>query len=222
MFRAVTLIGSRCSVRPVLRAFQVPSSAPLHVRAFAAGSKPKVQDGTLEGRYATALYMASPDVSKVYGDLVSLRTMMQESADLKLVIETPGINPESKINALGDICAAVGAEATVLNFLKLLVENKRSHLLGKMIDLYETFYRAEMGLVPCQVTSAEELSAPQQAEVEAAMTKRAPTGSTLLMDFKTNPALLGGLVVKLGEAVYDQSVATRLERLQNQLLAPVS
>merc|ERR1712136_587276 len=52
--------------------------------------------------------------------------------------------------------------------------------------------------------------------VQAAVEKRAEPGSQLLMEFNTNPALLGGLVVKLGESVYDQSVASRLERMQTQ------
>merc|ERR1711907_681308 len=115
----------------------------------------------------------------------------------------------------------MGDEA-VENFLKVLVENKRLKSLPKMIDLYEVFYRAEKGLVPCTVTSAAELSNKEKKQVEAAMQKRAGSGSTLIMDYTTNPLILGGLVVKLGEAVYDNSVATRLERLQTQLLAPLA
>jgi len=187
-----------------------------------AGRKPKTEDGTLEGRYATALFMASSDrLDKVYGDLSALRDMMQESKEFKLMVETPGIDPDSKVGALEQVCKTAGTDEAVVNFLKVLIENKRLHLLQRMVDLFETFYRAEKGLVSCKVTSAAPLSSSQQAEVKKAMEKRAGAGATLIMEYSTNPAILGGLVVKMGEAVLDQSVSTRLERLTTQLLAPV-
>merc|ERR1711971_1296199 len=199
---------------------QVPA---VSVRCFAAGKKPKVEDGTLEGRYATALFMATPETNldKVYQDLTSLKTMMAESNEFKLMVETPGIQPESKVAAIETICTKAGTEGAVVNFLKVLVENKRMHLLAKMIDLFEGFYRAEKGLVSCTVTSATTLTAAQQSDVKAAMEKRAAEGATLIMEYNVNAALLGGLVVKMGEAVFDYSVTSRLDRLQTTLLSPV-
>jgi len=203
---------------PALRAAPVMSA-----RFFAVGAKPKMEDGTLEGRYATALFMASSDrLDNVYNDLIGIRSMLAESKDFKLFVETPGIDPESKVAAFQAICSKAGADAAVVNFLKVLIENKRAHLLQRMIDLFENFYRAEKGLVLCKVTSAETLSSAQQGQVKAAMTQRAAKGATLIMEYDTNPSLLGGLVVKMGEVVLDNSVSTRLERLQTQLLAPVA
>merc|ERR1711862_292624 len=115
----------------------------------------------------------------------------------------------------------MGTEAAVVNFMGVLVESKRMHLLAKMIDLFEGFYRAEKGLVSCSVTSATPLTAAQQSDVKAAMEKRAAKGATLIMEYNVNSALLGGLVVKMGEAVFDYSVTSRLERLQASLLSPV-
>merc|ERR1712137_172430 len=116
------------------------------------------------------------------------------------MVETPGIQPDAKVSAITAICSKVGADAATVNFLKVLVENKRMHLLAKMIDLFEGFYRAEKGLVSCTVTSATPLSSSQQGDVQAAMEKRAPKGATLIMEYNVNSALLGGLVVKMGEA----------------------
>merc|ERR1719343_82710 len=148
--------------------------------------------------------------------------MMEGSTDFKLLIETPGIDPENKVMALESVCSKAGADASVVNFLKVLVENKRITSLARVIDLFEVFYRAEKGMVLCQVTSAAALSAAQKGQVKAAMTSRAAEGSTIIMEYATNPAILGGLVVKMGDAVFDNSVATRLERIQNQLLQPLS
>merc|ERR1719329_745702 len=117
---------------------------------------------------------------------------MKDSKDLKLMVDTPGVDPRTKILAMTSVCDAAGIDASVVNFIKVLVENKRLQLLPKMIDMYEVFYRAEKGQVPCTVTSAKELTKKEKSKVEAAMQKRAGAGSTLIMDYNTNPLILGG------------------------------
>lgn len=215
----------RAAFRPLCRAAPLAPTqlAVRHFAAAAAVRKPKVEDGTLEGRYATALFMAtSNNLDKVYQDLCGLRSMMDESKEFRTVIETPGIDPATKVEALQAVCQKSGADGAVMNFMKVLIENKRLAKLYKTIDLFETFYRAEKGLVLCKVTSAETLSETQKAQVKKAMEQRAEKGSTLIMEYNTNPTLMGGLVVKMGEAILDNSVASRLERMQNQLLAPLA
>ncbi|CAE8587520.1 unnamed protein product, partial [Polarella glacialis] len=120
------------------------------------------------------------------------------------------------------VCKKAGLDDAVLNFMKVLIENRRAKLLLKMINIFEGFYRAEKGLVLCKVSTAEALSAAQMTQVKDAMQKRAEKGSTLIMEYTTNVSLLGGMVVKMGEAVLDYSVHTKLERLQTQLLQPVN
>jgi len=219
-----TALLARSLRQPAVAAWRRQAPAAISARAFAAAvKKPKHEDPSLEGRYATALFMASADrIDKINTDLLALQTMMQESKEFKTLIESPGIDPKAKVDVLTSVCKKLGADGAVVNFLKVLIENKRIGNLNKIIDLYQTFYRAEKGLILCKVTSASALSASQQAEVKKAMEARAAKGSTLIMEYDTNSALLGGLVVKMGEAVMDFSVNTRLERLQTQLLAPLA
>jgi len=186
-------------------------------------TKPKVEDPSLEGRYATALFMATNDrLDKVYADVIAIRAMMAESKDMKLLVDTPGIDPKSKVAALTAVFEKAGIDGAVLNFTKVLIENKRLIKLPKMIDSFEVFYRAEKGLIPCVVTSATELGKPEKKKVEAAMAKRAGAGATLIMEYNTSPLIMGGLYVKMGEAVYDYSVSNRLNRMETQLLAPLA
>merc|ERR1719487_2532676 len=116
----------RVALRKTLAAgHALPTPSPLTARGFAAaaGKKPKVEDGTLEGRYATALFMASSGkIDKVYQDLTAIRSMMNESKEFKLMVETPGIAPEEKNAAIEAICKKTGAEASVVNFMKVLTE----------------------------------------------------------------------------------------------------
>merc|ERR1719331_645058 len=82
------------------------AGVPLRSFAAAAGRRPKIEDGTLEGRYATALFVATSDkLDKVYTDLSGLKAMMETSKEFKLMVETPGIQPEAKVLAITDIAA---------------------------------------------------------------------------------------------------------------------
>jgi len=220
MILRASAVAPRCLATNMQRPFAVQQ--PRFFAAAAVGKKPKHEDGTLEGRYATALFMASGSkLDKVYQDMVGLRTMMEESKDFKLLIVTPGVDPETKVKTLEAVCVKSGADGSVVNFLKVLVENKRVNMLARVVDLFEVFYRAEKGLVLCKVTSASPLSDSQKAQVKKAMEARAEKGSQMIMEYNTNASIMGGLVVKMGDAVFDNSVATRLERIQAQLLQPV-
>lgn len=219
-------------LRTALRPLASPAIAPgfryatpiMATRAFAAkaASKPKFEDPTLQGRYATALFAASATkLDKVMDDLAQLRSFMTESSDFKLFIETPGVTQDDKVKVLENLATKIKLDDTTVNFLKVLIENKRIGLLLKAIDSYEAMYRAEKGQVLCKITSAAALTDAVKKQVFAAMQKRAGANAQLIMDYEVNPALLGGLVVKMGDAVFDYSVSTKIDRLTNQLLAPV-
>lgn len=76
-------------------------------------------------------------LDKVYADMAGLREMMEASPHFKMMVETPGIDPESKVKALEAVCKKAGTEAAVVNFLKVLVENKRIAKLCRIVDLFE-------------------------------------------------------------------------------------
>merc|ERR1719386_81217 len=105
--------------------------------------------------------------------------------------------------------------------MNLLLENKRFEMVKKMVDQFEDRYREEKGIVLCQILSAQELTAPQKQEVQKAAKAKAAKGQTLEFKFEVQPPLLGGLVVKLGDAILDYSVQARLDRMQASLLQPV-
>jgi len=220
MLRVACRSLARGIVQP--RSLVAPISSVLTSKRGFAAEKTKHEDPSLEGRYATALFAAAKsNLDKVYGDLTQLRTFMNESNEFKLFVETPGVQPEQKNSVLDAITAKYGYSPVTGNFLKVLVENRRINRLGKMIDSFEEFYRAEKGQVLCKVMSAAELDAGQKTKVQGALQARAGKDAKLILEYEVNPALLGGLTVKLGDQVFDMSVQSKLDRLQAQLLAPV-
>merc|ERR1719428_2420299 len=96
-------------------------------RTFAAKApKPKVEDPTLQGRYATALFQATfTKMDKTMDDLSTLRGFMLESSDFNLFIGTPGITQDEKMKVLQNLATKVKLDDTTVNFLQVLIDNKR-------------------------------------------------------------------------------------------------
>jgi len=189
-------------------------------RRFFASAKPKHQDSSVLGRYATALFGASGSkLDQVWEDMSSLRSCL-EASDFELMVQSPGIPAKEKVACFEAIAKKGGYQDVSLNLLKLMVENRRIHELDKFIDAFEMFYRVEKGQVVCHVTSAKSLSADQKAMVADALKARAK-GAQTIVSYAENPAMIGGLAVKMGDQVLDFSIQSKLERLTNTLLEPV-
>lgn len=191
-------------------------------RCFAAKAL-KYEDLSLEGRYSGALMgvcLEKGNMDKVFDDLSHLRACFEESSDFKLFIQSPAIQPADKEKIFAELQAMYSYDAVTTNYLRCLLENRRLNQLKKMIDNFENFYRAEKGEVMCTVTSVKELSSGEKSKVEKSLAARAQ-GAKIMVSYNTNDAILGGLVVKMGEQVLDFSVSSRLDRLQAKLLAPV-
>ena len=178
----------------------------------------------LAGRYASALFNAAKEKKKldqVYSDLSTFRELLSADSSFKLFTESPGIQRAQRGAALDDICKKIGADELTSNLLKLLIDNKRFTELAKVVDAFEVVYREEKGQVVCHVQSAAPLSAADQARVKTALQARAKKGE-LIVGFEVTPNLLGGLLVKMGDAVFDFTVSSKVDRLQTQLLMPLN
>lgn len=181
------------------------------------------EDLSLEGRYSTALMQvvkAQNNMDKVFQDLDHIRACSEESVEFRTFIETPAMKNSEKIAAFQALGQQYGYDKITLNYINTLIENRRLRDLVKLIDNFEVFYRAEKGQVVCHVVSPAELSNPDKKKVVQSLSKRAG-GAELIVHYEVSPSIVGGLVVKMGDAVFDFSIASRLERLQNKLLAPV-
>jgi ATP synthase F1 delta subunit len=181
------------------------------------------ESASTSGRYAIAAFNAAKEaktLDQVYSDLGTLRTLLTTDDKFKFLVESPGIQQRERQAAFADICAKLKADKITGNFLNLLIENKRLNELKKIVDAFEAAYRVEKGQVVCVVASAAELSETDKKRVEKALKQRAKDKS-IILQFETNAALLGGLLVKMGDAVFDYSISTKIDRLETQLKSPV-
>jgi len=166
-------------------------------------------------RYASALYdlaSAGNALDAVATDLDKLQRAIVESVDLQRLIASPVLSRDAQGKALAAVGGALGLGELVCRFIGLVARNRRLFALPGMIRAYRKLLADARGEITAEVTAARPLSQAQQAALVAAM-KRA-LGGKVAVDIKLDPALLGGLVVKLGSRMIDNSLKTKLQKLQ--------
>jgi F-type H+-transporting ATPase subunit delta len=167
------------------------------------------------GRYAAALYQLADEgkeLDAVAGDLRALRAMIEGSDDLRRLMRSPLISRAAQAKAMATILAKAGLGATARHFVAVAAENRRLFLMPRMIDAYLATLAARRGEVAAEVTSATALGPEQLAALKAQLAKA--TGKSINLNLKTDPTLLGGLVVKVGSRMVDSSLKGKLQRLQ--------
>ena len=166
-------------------------------------------------RYARSLFdlaLESRSVEAVDKDLARVEQMLAGSADLRRLIESPVFSAEDQFRAISAIADKAGLKGLVGNFLRVAAQNRRLFAVPGMIRAYRQIAAAHRGEVSAEVTSAHELSAAQQAELKATLKEVA--GKDVSVTVTVDPALLGGLVVKIGSRQIDTSLRTKLNSLK--------
>jgi len=169
----------------------------------------------LAGRYALALLdLADEDRSldAVADDLRALRQMVGESEDLRRVLRSPMFSREQQATAVAAILEKAGLGETTRRFAQVLARNRRLFSLPQIIDVYLSELARRRGEVTAHVTSAVELSeAQRQALIESLASS---IGGKVQVDVKVDDSLIGGLIVKVGSRMIDNSLRSKLQRLQ--------
>ncbi|MDE2229936.1 MAG: F0F1 ATP synthase subunit delta [Alphaproteobacteria bacterium] len=168
----------------------------------------------LAKRYAAALFELADErkaIDAVASDLAGLRRLIDESADLRRMIRSPVLQRDEQARAIGAIAERAGLNALTHNFLGLLARNRRLFALPEMIQGFLQILAERRGEVTAQVIAAQELSEAQRRAVDGRLRKA--IGRKVAVDFRVDPSLLGGLVVKVGSRMVDASLKSKLARL---------
>lgn len=169
-------------------------------------------------RYASVLFDLARDesaIDSIEAELVGLSGMIDESEDFRRLIESPVFSAEEQQRAVGAVADKAGITGLTGNFLRLLAHNRRLFALPGAIKAFRVMAAAERGEVSAEVTSAQPLSDAQVTALKDALKDKLGKEVTLSAD--VNPALLGGLVVKVGSRMIDTSLRTRLMTVKSHL-----
>ena len=169
----------------------------------------------MAGRYASALFELADDkqqLDAVADELKQLNALVGESADLRHLISSPVIAGDQQAKAMASILEQAGAGDLTRRFVLVVANNRRLFALPQIIRAYLAELSRRRGEVTAEVTAAQALTASQEASLTE--TLRAEVGAKVQVDLKVDPALLGGLVVKVGSRMIDSSLRTKLQKLQ--------
>lgn len=166
------------------------------------------------GRYATALFELASEqkaLDAVAKDLDRLNAAIDGSPDLARMIKSPVLPREVQAKAIAAIGARLGLLPLVAKLVGLLAAKRRLHAFPQIYRAYKARLAAHRGETFAEVASAEPLDPAQLARIKTELARKA--GRDVTVTTSVEPALLGGLVVKLGSRMYDASLRTKLQSL---------
>ena len=180
-----------------------------------SGSSTISSGGGLVDRYAAALYAHADDqhqLDQVVEQVDALGGLIDSSADLKRLLHSPLIDVAVAQKALRAALEPQGFSKIVLDFVGVVVSNRRMAALRGIISAFAALVAAKRGVVVAEVSTAHPLSDVQEQQLRARLIE-AGYGNVNIVK-KVEPALLGGLVVRIGARLFDSSLKSRLQRLQ--------
>jgi F-type H+-transporting ATPase subunit delta len=176
-------------------------------------------------RYAKALAdvaatgAAAQDSAQILAQLRTVDEMIDSSADLRAALASPAVPPTRKRGVMARLIGATpelkGMSKAVRNFLFVVIDHRRIHELKSMIEAFEASADERQGYVRADVSSAHELTEAQRTALETQLSRL--SGKRAKLRFAIDPALVGGVVARVGSTVYDGSVRGQLERLRVRL-----
>jgi F-type H+-transporting ATPase subunit delta len=166
--------------------------------------------------YARSLFEVAREQDKIdpiREQLGQFADALHEDHDLQVFFFSPYFSTQEKQDGLDK--AVTGADEVLVNFVKLLIENHRMPVVFRVRRAYDALWEEENRLLPVSVTSAVELDEDTVRQIGDRIAEQ--TGRKVELSAHVEPDILGGIVVRVGNAVLDASVRNRLEQLRRQV-----
>ncbi len=169
-------------------------------------------------RYATALFDLAVEqraLKDVEADLDRIAALIEESADLKRLIVSPVFSAEDQARAVGAVLARAEIGGLAANIARVMAANRRLFVLPAVITAFKRMAARQRGEVAAEVVSAEPLAQHHVAELKAAL--KASLGKDVTLSARVDPSLIGGLIVKVGSRMIDDTLKTKLSLLKHAM-----
>jgi F-type H+-transporting ATPase subunit delta len=172
-------------------------------------------------RYAKGLLDAaidageSVDAQQLSEQLSALSQVVDSHDGLQVVLINPAIGWENKAAILADIAERLQMNNLLRSFLRLLAEKERLDHLQLIAEVFSDLVDEHRGVVTAEVATPIELESQQAAAVQQRLADA--LGHEVRLKTRTEPELLGGLVTRIGDVVYDGSLRSHLERIRRRL-----
>ena len=162
-------------------------------------------------RYARAFFDVEGSHDRCYDELKRLVSVLEANRGLKDFLSNPVFGNEDRKAVIGKILVMLDISPSTANFLNLLVDKRRISILREIEDAYRKLMDSAMGVVKVQVKTAFPLVPKLSDSLKRAL--ESFTGKRVDMQVEEDASLLGGIVVRVGDKLYDGSVKTQLNNM---------
>lgn len=172
----------------------------------------------IASRYAKSLMELAIEqdlLAQVNLDMRSLQAVTQQSRDLVSMLKSPIIKPEKKSAVLTAVFSTSFNKLTQA-FINTVVQKRREIFLPLIAQEFNKQYNLRNGISSATVTSATVLTEGMQASVKEFIEKE--TNTRVDLTTKVDTDIIGGLVIRIEDNLYDSSIANKLNRLKKELI----
>ena len=170
-------------------------------------------------RYAQALLelgIEQHDLERQVEEIASVASVWDESHELRNAVENPLVAHPAKRAVMGEVATRLGVSPTTRNLLLLLVDRRRSKTLPAIARWLRELADARKGVVRAEVTTAAPLGDAYYERLRAQLEKM--TGKRVVVDRRTDADLIGGVVTRIGDRIFDGSLRTRLQTMRDVMM----
>ncbi len=171
----------------------------------------------LAQRYARALFSLGKENGKVedYCQALSGISELFQEESVRDSLVNPLYPLDVRQNIMNSIAKAAGADEVLSSFLSLLVEKKRAAILPEIAKELQTMVDEENNICHGSVVSAVEMDKKLKDKVQSTLENI--TGKKVVLDVSVDPSIIGGIVAKVGDLVFDGSIKTQLHGLKEAI-----
>jgi F-type H+-transporting ATPase subunit delta len=172
----------------------------------------------MAGRYATALFelaREADEIDAVKTNLERFDALVAESADLERLVRSPVYSADEQLQAVSAVLDRAGIGGVAARFVKLVTTNRRLFAVRDMVRGFREMVAQHKGQATAEVTVAEALKDDHVAALRNAL--KAVSGKDIELDITVDPAIIGGVVVKLGSRMIDSSLRTKLNSIKHAM-----
>jgi len=179
-----------------------------------------VTSRTAAARYARALFDVAltekAELSNIEAELVAINKLFADHPPLAKVLLNPAVPVPRKRAAMVELTRAGGVSPITSKLLVMLAERDRLILLSDLAAAFRDRVADHQKVVRAEVSSASPLAEGQVDAIKRSLSKA--SGRSVILTTKIDPAIIGGLVAKVGGTVYDGSIVTQLQKLKQRLV----
>ncbi len=172
--------------------------------------------GRRYGKAVLGLAVEQKQVDQVSKSLADLKKAWEDSEELREVFENPSVSAQDRRKVIDALATRMGLSPLVKNTLKLISDRRRTRYLPEIIDAYERLAEERAGRVRAEVITATGMPEAYYAQLQRALEQ--VTGKKVTLLKRQDPSIIGGVVARVGDKVFDGSIRTRLDELKDELL----